>query len=340
MERKFLLLLISIFYSNASLAQDVIQFSEREALTGEIRSLSNSVLTIRTKYSSDDFTIVWSKVKQIKSNRTFLVVADLDTGKSINHYGSIVSINDSLVAIRTNLNVIYKYPINNIIILRPLGDDFKSRFNGKLSIGFDHTKANNLQSWTTNNEIGYSASQWILKLSYEGLRSSQKNSPLILRNEALFSAVHLLTESWYTLVIVNNFTNNVLNLDYRLNTLVGCGFYMVRSNTTDWSLFGGFNRNFEGYSNITENRESLESVLGTHLSLYNIKNFGANLEILSYPGFTEGGRFRTDASFDVFFALFSQFIFNVNFSYNFDNRPALDANDADYVVSTGFGWKF
>ena len=61
---------------------------------------------------------------------------------------------------------------------------------------------------------------------------------------------------------------------------------------------------------------------------------------LGYSGFTEKGRLRADTNFDLKYDLPFDLFIRFGFSLNYDNRPASNASDTDYILRTGIGWEW
>src|SRR5215470_16433456 len=77
-------------YISALSQKDSLVLNNRDIVVGEIKSMKNGVITIETDYSKNDFTIKWSKVKEIYSKNNFLIT--LKNGDRIN--GSLQTIED------------------------------------------------------------------------------------------------------------------------------------------------------------------------------------------------------------------------------------------------------
>lgn len=59
-----------------------------------------------------------------------------------------------------------------------------------------------------------------------------------------------------------------------------------------------------------------------------------------YPSLSEKGRIRIDYDLTLKYDLPLDFYIKMGFTLNFDNQPAIEGNDFDYIFTSGFGWKF
>jgi hypothetical protein len=61
---------------------------------------------------------------------------------------------------------------------------------------------------------------------------------------------------------------------------------------------------------------------------------------MGYKGFTDNGRYRADTNLDVKYDLPFDLFIRLGFSLNYDNEPAVNASETDYVLRTGIGWEW
>jgi len=76
------------------------------------------------------------------------------------------------------------------------------------------------------------------------------------------------------------------------------------------------------------------------LNLYDIGDLSLLTKLVVYPSITESGRFRSDFNFDAKYDLPKDFYLKFGLNVNYDNRPVAGATDTDYMLQTGFGWKW
>ena len=53
--------------------KDTLTLSNNDVLVGSIEKMDRSILTFSTSYDDSDFKIKWREVKQIKSQRQFII---------------------------------------------------------------------------------------------------------------------------------------------------------------------------------------------------------------------------------------------------------------------------
>jgi hypothetical protein len=102
----------------------------------------------------------------------------------------------------------------------------------------------------------------------------------------------------------------------------------------------GFNRNFEKYSNETDERLSWEGHFGTEANIFNISDFSMTTLFKAYPSITKSGRWRVDWTLDLKYDLPLDFYIKLGGSLNFDNFTSENSSKTDYVLQSGFGWEW
>src|SRR5210317_2676979 len=98
MKNKFYISVLLVLLSILGYAQnDTIKLVNNDVLVGEIKQMDRSVLVFSTSYDDSDFKIKWGKVKEIKSDRRFIV--SLSDGDRITTTINSVSDKEMVVAI-------------------------------------------------------------------------------------------------------------------------------------------------------------------------------------------------------------------------------------------------
>ena len=335
--KKFLIFSLSVFLTENVWAQkDSLRFSDGQLMAGEIKSMKEGILEVETDFSDSDFKIEWKDVVWMKTEtKFFITIKNEET-----YYSSIKSLNDSLVQIVTKKNDSLYFDLHKIVYLDALKEKFKDRFNAEVSVGFDLAKSRNLRSLSLRSLMGYKTDIWSTDLNYNALASSQDDSDLIKRLESEFNFRWILIKQWYIIGTVSTLSSTEQNIELRLNSQLGIGRYIFRTNKAHWGAKLGGNYNIENYSNQSFDKNSWEVFLGTELNLYDIDDLNLKFSAMVYSGITEPGRWRGDINFDIKYDLPLDFFIKIGASLNYDNQPALNSDEADYVIQSTFGWEW
>lgn len=337
MNKLFLLFVLLCTNSLIFSQNDSIVLNNNNKLVGEIKSLDKSVLIFKTPYSDSDFKIKWYRVKEIYSDRSFIVA--LENGKRFSSSIQTDSINKNIVLLNAG-GYILESELKKVIYLDAIGENFLSRLTAEFDLGITLTKANNSKQFTSNALLGYGANKWKLTGSFNTVLSSQDGVEDIKRVEGNTNFQWYLPKDWFLSTSANFLSNSEQKLQLRTTGKLGGGYSFINNNSMNFSTGAGLAFNNETYTDaLTESKNSLEVYFGSQFDKYDIGDLSLLTSIYAYPSLTENGRFRADFKFDLKYDLPWDFYIKTGVTYNFDNQPVDGASKGDYVVQTSFGWE-
>ncbi len=343
MRQKFLylnlsFLLLSLFgYSQT----DSLTLSNKNIIVGEIKGLNRNVLSIETAYSDKDFKIEWSKVKRIKTSQEF----SINLVNGIRYNGKLLSTQaDSIskINIVKNKDTLAQVDRAAIVFLDVVKANFWSRLSASIGLGYNYTKAKNLQQFSVRSTLGYKARRWSIDGSYNDIRSYQDDVENVSRIDANLGYQYSLKKDWFLTADVSWLSNTEQNLDLRTLSKIGVGKFIIRTNQMYWGAQFGASYNNEIYdvAQGTTANNSAEAFLGSELNLYDMGDISLLTKVALYPSLTESERLRIDYSLDLKYDLPFNFYINLGLGLNYDNRPVKDASETDYVFQSILGWEW
>ncbi len=338
MFKKRFTLLLFLFMSTLLFSQnDSIVLSNNNRIVGEIKSLDQSVLTLKTSFSDKDFQIKWYHVKEVYSERLFIVA--LANGQRLNATINTDKTDKKKVLLKTD-GYILETELKKIFFLDAIGENFFSRITAEFDMGITLTKANNSKQFTSNASLGYIVNKWSLNSTINSVLSSQDGVDDIKRIEGDINYQRFLPKDWYLSTSANFLSNNEQKLQLRTTGKVGGGYYFKNNNSLNFGAGTGLAFNNETYTDpLIPNKNSLEVYFRTEFNKYDIGDLSLLTSLFAYPSLTEKGRFRIDFKFDMKYDLPWDFYIKMGVTYNFDNQPAEGATEGDYVFQTSFGWE-
>ena len=334
MNKLFLVLFFFIGFCGYS-QKDSIKFKNNDVLVGEIKTLLNGVLTMKTSYSDKDFKIEFKEVSEIYLNQTFLIL--LLSGE---HYlGTAKTTKTNILEIRDTKGFVFETNLENLSQVKESGTKFWSRFKGNVDLGFNLTKANNAVQFNLNSVLMYVGKKWNFNASYGNTINNQDKVDMTKRVQADLDAQRLFINDFFGIAQVSFLSNTEQALKGRTTGLLGVGKYIVRTNKLYLGLRTGLNYNIETYFDPTLDKNSMEVNLGTGLNMFDFNDFNLSTDIIGYYGLTESDRFRVDYSINLKYDMPWDFYIKFDFSLNYDNQPADTGSEFDYVFNSGFGWE-
>lgn len=313
---------------------DSIWMKNNDILVGELKSLSKSVMTLKTSYSDKDFKIDFDEVSAFSTERLCTVYL---TDRS-RYTGKIKRNNSGMLQIVNAKKVLQEFDIKKLLSLAEINEKFWDRFTGALDLGFNMSKTNNNRQLTFAGNIKYSSDQWNTKFSYNALYSDQDNTERIERKEFSFSGQRFI-KKWYLEVNLGYLSSTELGIKNRINPGLGLGKFISTTNKLYFLAGAGLNYNIEEYFDDTLNKKSTELRLLTQFEMFNYQDFRLFTNVTGYPSISEKGRFRVDYNLVLKYDLPFDFYIKADFTSNYDNQPAVEGNNFDYVFSSGIGWE-
>ncbi len=330
-----MLTLLFISHQRAFAQRDSLVFYSGTSLVGEIKKMDQGVLEIDVPFGDENFRIKWLDIYEIHAESKFVIGI-----KNEVFTGRLASQPNGSIRVFQVDSTVVESSFEEIVYLSPFKQGFADRFSAAVEVGFNITKAQDLRQFSLRTSMGYKTDKWSSDLAYNVIRSSQDGVDPVKRSDGLLNYRRILTKNWYLIGSISSLANTEQLIDLRANTQLGVGRYILSSNRAYWGVKVGVNNNLERFTNETESRNTWEGYLGTELNLYDTGDLELALVIAAYPGLSETGRFRTDINFDTKYELPLDFFIRLGLSLNYDNQPAQDASETDYILRTGIGWEW
>jgi hypothetical protein len=335
---RFLLINIIVFsaVNTANAQKDTVIVSDDLILVGTVKSMNRGVITMDTDFSTKNISIDLDEIKELYTESKFLI-----TDRNGNrYYGSMESVDSDSIRLITDQDGKILMTKSDLVNLERIDEGFKHRFFYSIDVGFSMAQANNLKQLTSKVKIGYKANNWLIEGRFNGLMSTQDETEKISRWDRNVAFNYLLGNNWFVNPEVQFFSSTEQKLDMRIVPSLGIGKILIRSNQVEWSCIGGINMNFENFSAGTEDRKSIEGLLGTEINLYEIRDLSFLGYFYSYPSLTEKNRWRFDLMLDLKYSFPLGFYVTTGYTVNFDNMPVEGASGSDYLFNVGVGWQW
>ncbi|MFD2552605.1 DUF481 domain-containing protein [Bizionia sediminis] len=336
---KYIVVFFCLFGLNSAVfwaQNDTLVLKNNDQLIGEIKSMDKGVVTFKTSYSDSDFKITWLDVKFVRSAQSFLLT--LSNGERLN--STLYTENSNYVTLQeetTKKTVL----IADIVYIKPVKTNFLSRVVASISLGFNKTKSNNLNQFSVNSELSYTAYKWLFSGSYNSVRSNQDGVSETHRTDARLSLTYIMKKDWFFSSETNFLSNDEQKLKLRSTVEAGLGKFFIRSNKLFFGSGFGLAWNNENFSAINiENKNSMEAYGNITLNMFDFNDFNLNTDLSFYPSLTESGRYRADYKLNLKYDLPLDFFVKLGLTYNYDSKPIAGGSVSDYVIQSSFGWEF
>ena len=331
------LLLIFIFFTTASFAQrDTLMLKNKDVLVGTVESYNTGILVFSTDYSDEDFKIEYDKITNIYIHKKCIVTLT----KSRRRFGTVKTIKPGIVTITTNENLVETFKVSEILAFREVSEDRRKRFSASIDVGYDFTKAQNKRQATVSGTLGYVGELWVTNGSLNILDSKQDNVDDIQRVDAQADLRRLLNKTWFLIGELTFLSNTEQALNGRYTPNLGFGKLLVSTPKLYLGTSTGVAFNIETYVDPNLNKKSTEAFLSANLNMYNFDDISLTTDLKISPTISNFGRIRSDYNLTMKYDLPYDFYIKTAFTLNYDNQPAIEGNQYDYIFSSGVGWEF
>lgn len=318
--------------------KDTLHLRSGEILIGEVKSMAAGVLVMETSYSDSDFKIEFDKVVKLNVERRYSIVltrgrrrfGQLKPDPEVDGQLRIVQPDKSYESIK----------LWEIIALREVEGSFWQRISGSIDFGYNLTKANNSNQFTLGSQIGYIGETLTADFKLNALRTAQDNVEDVERTDGTLEINRLIGRRWYILANVSYLSNTEQAIRSRWSPSLGGGRLLAATNKLFWGVALGLTYNIENFEDRSLDKTSAELFVNTSLNMFDFKDFSLTSSLKIYPSITEKGRWRSDFDINLKYDLPLDFYIKLGTTVNFDNQPAVEGNDFDYVFTTGLGWEF
>ena len=324
---------------------DSLVFDRGNILVGEIKEMSKGIITIETDYSDSDFQIEWEKVREFYSDQLYTLALN---DRSLWTGAKLTTTSPGKLKIEA-VEGTREANMFDIVYIRQLDETFFSKLYANVDIGYSVTKANNLRQYSARAALGYKANRLKIGGTYDQVESTQEEADRIQRTEIGLTGDYSLRNGIFFGAQLNFLSNTEQRLDLRTTAVAGARYYIFRTNSLYWNVFLGAAINNEYFDNsgfvedvdpqYTPSRTSTEGVVGMEINLFDTGDLNLMSNVYWFPSFTESGRNRVNARFDLKYDLPYDFYVRTGITYNYDSQPANGASTDDYVWQSGFGWE-
>jgi hypothetical protein len=315
---------------------DIIVLTNGDRITGEIRGLSNGILT----YKTDDMgtlSVEWERIIRISSAWPFI----LEDLRGRRYTGALHETpKDGEVMVLAESGPV-TLRLGDIVGIVRFGKRLGQRFQGNLDLGFSLQKAQKYTQLNVAANITYLSQKWELKTDFSSYFTSQEDVQDIKKNFLNFNVMRLLKKRWTAAGFWQFEQNTELNLSLRVLAGAGFGRYFLRTNRNVLSAVAAVDVTRENYMDETESKTNMEGVLGADFNAFRywFPNMSVSSSFYAYPSLTEKGRIRLSFKTTIRYEVFRRFFVSLGFSDSYDSQPGGETTTKnDYSLTFGISW--
>jgi len=330
--------LLSCWGAQAAPKTDVIELTNGDRLTGEIKQLDQGLLTLKTD-TMDTVYVKWENVRALRTTQYLQV--ELRSGQR--YFGSVPEEQAAHIEIIDDeKGKQHMLPIADVIRIDPIErGELLKRLKGNASLGYNFTKASNLETLTFDGQLHSRTDvrEWELDGS---ANITAQDGPDASMYELSGSYSRFLARRRYYVGRLMFESNTELGLDLRTSISGGLGYFIQQDTHREWAVVGALAVNDEQYAG-EPGRNSVDAIVGTRYSYYRFQPLDADINFMLalIPSLTESGRVRSDANLYLRWEIVDDLYFQVSMYGKYDSQPGVEADSKyDYGTTTSIGYSF
>jgi uncharacterized protein DUF481 len=317
---------------------DVVTLRNGDRVTGDIISLRQGILTVKTK-SMGTLSVEWPAVRSISSKFAFAV----ERIGGLNFYGLVNTTEDGSELKITTADKVASIPIAEVERISQFSPSFWKRLNGDVAAGFSYTKSSAISVGSVYLDTRYrsTAIDASVEFSFNSTRSPSEG---VTDRYLLSSNVMFLRQSRNFWSLVGSLEREqALGVDARLAAGPALGRSFIQSAYTEVIGVAGLVGNQEWITGSSQPRSSLEGLLGTDWRVFKFiePKTTLDLTVAIFPSLTQSHRYRGTGNVSLTHKLVGGLTVGATGYWSYDSRPPQGAVEkSDYGVTFNLGYSY
>lgn len=336
----FLSFVMASFFISCAYAQktDTIIHINGNILTGEIKRLDFGIVT----YKMDGMGTInyqMDKIRTMKSNKNF----EIRLSNGFNYFGNIDTVSKARKVKLVLSNSYVKVPVDSIVEMYPIKNNFWLRLNGKFSMGFNFDKGSQNGKINFSGNLNYLKQRSEFSLTWNNNLNFLTDSVTSSKEDVTLNFKRDLKRRWSSNLIAGANQNSELGLDLRLFLSALVSYDLVNNNRNVLFFGTGLstNREWSNGDSVSINNQEIFFTLNYKIFKYSSPKIDVSTNITAYPSLSTKGRLRAEYNLNSRIELFNDFFFGITYYYSLDTKPVNnDASNQDWGISTNISYSF
>jgi len=327
---------------DATSRKDVVVMNNGDRFTGEVKSLRNGVLYVKTDYVDQNIGLDWAQVQTVESS----VVYQVTLINGIRVTGKIKRISPEAVK---GKDFVVESPAGGVQVGAAQVAEISTQkatvwrqLTGSIDTGYSFTSGNSQKTINSDADANYLTPRWMAGASISTSFSGQADAAKTNRIDGTLTGEGFLNHNSYLGFYNDYLHSSQQELDLRITVGGGYGRYWIRTSTTRFRWIAGAVYAKENFSTVSgqPSGSNVEGLLGGSYDSYHFRVGEIHLRAALFPGMTDAGRIRASTNNTLKIKLVNDFYFSLGFWDNYDSRPPATAKKNEFGVSSSLGWSF
>jgi len=319
----------------AAVKTDVVELSNGDRITCEVKKLERGKLTVKTD-GIGTIAIEWDDIARITSAANY----DVELSSGERFIGSLASSDKKTISVAGTAGS-QRLAMDTVIRISPLNGSFWHRLDGTIDTGFSFTQANVQTQWTFDTTVSYRGVRWLSTLTADSALTTTEDVDRQSRNTVIIQSQRFLGPRWSGLGFTQFQQNEELALNLR--AVFGAGIQRVLSQTNRnvFGVIGGAAFTREQYAG-AEGNSVAEAVAGATWDFFTFDGRSTNLDVsaVSYYALRSQARTRLELSTKFKSDIVGDLYWSINFFESYNSAPPAGQKANDLGISAAVGWSF
>jgi hypothetical protein len=315
---------------------EIVELSNGDRVTGEIKGLARSQLTVRT-LDLGTVQIRWQRVVRLNSNRTLEI--EFVGGRRLQ--GTIVSPAPGTLDIINSAGTV-NVDLASIVMIRPVAQTWIGDLTGRIDAGFSYTRGSGVTQTSASAEVTTRRPAFESTLAFSTVLTQVDGQPESSRYRLDYSYYRFWTDRVFVGGLADAQRNRDLGISFRGSIGAGPGYVLVKSQRQHLTVLGGLLLVREVPLEEPASTRGL-ALLDTNYSVFFNEYPKTNLDVANQLRFdlNDPGRVLLDLNASVRRELWRDFTIAATLYDSLDTRPPPSStlrNDVGVILS--LGWTF
>ena len=311
-------------------------------VVGEILELRRGDLSFDTEEMSE-VDIDWDDIASVTSPRIF-EVTDID---GFQYFGRLEATDQQGILVVVLGEVADTLTFSEVVAMTFIGQGFFAKTKGFVDVGVNITRANSLASLLLKGRFAYRGQLWDVDWNAETYFQRQETTTDVgevfkeqtSRNSTSVTVKRLFGGSWAATATSDVEQNEELNLDSRLLLILRGEYYLIRSQSVEFSAGLGGALNLETFTG-EERTSSAEITAVTTFDAFDIGDFDIMTTVSTFIAPADAGRFRLNVDVRLSWEIFNDFVVAFNMTERYDTQPPTADTGRDFTYGLTIGWSW
>jgi hypothetical protein len=317
---------------------DVVVLTNGDRYTGEIKSVGQAILTLKTSAAST-ISVKWTHVASLTSSYDYRV--EVTSGE--HYFGTLAAPDQSGEVKIVGPEETYSVPLSDIFSILPIDHGFWRKLHGSVNFGFSYTQSNKAIQYSLSANSLYWTRKILSQVKLNSTFNTQEGADSASQQSLAFLFTRTLKESSGLFGVGQLQSNPDQGFDLRWIAGGGYDRFLMKRSNGYFIVNAGLVHNREQVIESSRVDNSAEALVGLQFADYSDDHpkRTITLSFYTFTNITDPPRFRAQLNFSLSWTVFHNFDVSFNLIDNYDSKPpTVGAIKNDFSLNMSIGYTY